>query len=210
MRNYTTPVPRGGGARWSESRDASPGLGSPPLPGLRQTLAGRATISSGIPHAQHSGDRDPSLALLPNLKSVSSYSITPPPEQQQPTEGLHLCLPLPLTGASLQLALSVAGKEPGCWPLEPGCAGAAAQTGTGFSGQFSFSINAWGLGPAPPLLLVSVHRPACDGVTERGNPQSLHPQPLRWDLRGLGCGLGTSVFCKLLPATLSRRWVNPA
>lgn len=59
-----------------------PGQPSPPRPG--QTLPGQATASTGTTHAQHSGDHDQSLTSLPNLKSVSNYSVTPPPEQQRP------------------------------------------------------------------------------------------------------------------------------
>lgn len=159
----TTPAPRGGAARWFESRDAFPGLSSPPLPGLRQTLPGQLAgpQSARNPPRKALKRSRPIAAIITQFETCQQLLHHLPPRATATHRG-----PPPVPSSPAHPA-SAAGSLRGCWPLEPGRPGAAAQTETGFSGQFSFSINAWSLPPAPPFppaspLLVSGARPACD------------------------------------------------
>lgn len=79
-------------------------------------------------------------------------------------------------GASLQLAPSVAGRSPaaGCWSL----AVLGQQLKQELASQFSFSINAWGLRPAPPFLLVlGAQASACGSDRAWQSPAPTSPAP---------------------------------
>lgn len=120
---------------------------SPSWAGSRDSLWLTPQSAPGSYYSQHSGNHNQWITLLPNRKSVSSYSITPSPQEQQPpTERLYLgsswlkdreslCIHLFLFTGSFtgqELALCRAQRLPCGWLLA-----ARAQTGTVFLGLFS-------------------------------------------------------------------------
>lgn len=122
------------------------------------------------------------MTLLPSLKSVSNYSLSPFLQSNslllrvsiwKDSKGLcvHPAHWRPQQGPALR-----AGEESGRRPCRPGRPGAAAQAGTGLSGQFCFSIST---GPRGlPRLSCSVGVQACPLSTAIPSPSVPSPSTL--------------------------------